>query len=149
MIQRRFTPGLLMAAVLALTIVSGGTVDAQRGGERKPSVSLRASPPVGISPLRVRLTAELRGGDDDFADFYCPTIEWDFGDDAMSGSSGDCEPFKPGVSQIQRRYTTEHVFRYFGDDRYTIRFTMKQGSRVVASTTTNVTVRGSLQDDFD
>ena len=148
MIQRRCAPGLLIA-VLALTMVSGGTINAQRDGEKKPSVSLRASPPVGISPLRVVLTAELRGGDDDFADFYCPTIEWDFGDDGVSGSSGDCAPYKAGESQIQRRYTTQHVFRYFGDDRYTIRFTMKQGSRTVASTTTNVTVRGTLQDDID
>ena len=146
--ERRCAPGLLLAA-LALTMVSGGTVDAQRDGEKKPSLSLRASPPVGISPLRVRLTAELRGGDDDFADFYCPTIEWDFGDDGISGSSEDCEPYKAGTSKIQRRYTTEHVFRYFGDDRYTIRFTMKQGSRVVSSATTNVTVRGTLQDDID
>ena len=148
MIQRRCAPGLLFAT-LALTVVSGGTVDAQRDGEKKPSVSLRASPPVGLSPLRVRLTVEIRGGDDDFADFYCPSIEWDFGDDAVSGSSEDCEPYKRGTSKIQRRYTTEHVFRYFGDDRYTVRFLMKQGSRVVSTATTNVTVRGSLQDEFD
>lgn len=148
MIERRFAPGLLMAA-LALTMVSVGTVDAQRDGEKKPSLSLRAAPPVGISPLRVRLTAELRGGDDDFADYYCPTVEWDFGDDAVSGSSGDCEPYQAGKSQIQRRYTTEHVFRYFGDERYTVRFTMKQGSRTVASTTTTVNIRGTLQDDID
>ena len=48
---------------------------------------------------------------------------------------------------FERRYTTEHTYRYEGN--YTARFKMKQGKRIVASTTVNVQVRGGARDDID
>jgi len=148
MIQRRCAPGLL-APVFALAVLFAGVADAQRD-DKKPSVSLKASPTIGFSPLKVRLTVEVRGGADDDADFYCPAIEWDFDDDLTSESYEDCEPHEPGKSSIRRYYSTEHVFREYGTgSTYTVRFRMKQGDRVVANASTNVTVRAGLRDDLD
>ena len=37
-------------------------------------------------------------------EFYCPGIEWDWGDGTESESSEDCEPYQAGVSTIKRRF---------------------------------------------
>src|SRR5712692_4647310 len=78
---------------------------------RRPKLTLRSQPMVAVTPARVVLTAELVGGSDDFEEYYCPTIEWDWGDDTRSESRTDCEPYEGGKSQIKRRYTVEHIFR--------------------------------------
>jgi hypothetical protein len=101
---------------------------------------------VGFTPLRVRVTVELRGGADDTEEFYCPTIEWDWGDELKSESSEDCDPYKAGSSTIRRRYSTEHTYRDAGS--FTLRFRMKQGNRVVGSTSTNIQVREGIRDDL-
>ena len=36
---------------------------------KKPSLSLRITPPVGFAPLKTRLVVDVRNGDDDFAEF--------------------------------------------------------------------------------
>ena len=59
---------------------------------KKPSLSLKITPPVGFAPLKTRLVVDVRNGDDDFADFYCPTVEWDWGDGTVSANSEDCDP---------------------------------------------------------
>jgi hypothetical protein len=146
MIQRRGALYVLVA-VLTLTLSPGRDAAAQRNEDRKPSVSLKATPPSGFTPLRVRLVVEVRGGADDFADFYCPAIEWEWGDDQTSESDEDCAPYEAGKSQIRRRYSTEHVYRDAGG--FTARFRLKQGDRVVANATTNVQVRPGIRDDFD
>ena len=66
---------------------------------------------IAMSPARVVLTAELVGGANDYEEFYCPTIEWDWGDGTQSESTSDCDPYEPGKSEIKRRFTVEHVFR--------------------------------------
>ncbi len=79
--------------------------------DKRPQLKLTARPPLGMSPQRVVLTAEIVGGPDDSEDFYCPTVEWDWGDFTQSESTADCEPYEPGKSSIKRRCTVEHVFR--------------------------------------
>ena len=136
-----------VTAVLALALTSGRVASAQRDGDdKKPSVSLKANPPVGFSPLRVRVSVDLKGGADDYADLYCPAVEWQWGDDVASENSGDCDPYKPGKSAIQRHYSAEHVYRQAGSYRLTLR--LKQKDRVIASGTANVQVRSGLRDDF-
>ena len=61
---------------------------------------------VGIAPARVVFTAELVGGADDFEEYYCPTIEWEWGDGTTSESNVDCAPYEAGKSAIRRRYTS-------------------------------------------
>ena len=75
---------------------------------------MRASPPVGFPPLRVVVTAEVKGGANDFQDFYCASVEWDWGDGTKSQSQIDCDPYEPGKSEIKRRYVEEHTFRGTG-----------------------------------
>ena len=85
---------LSLLAVLVVALTTGNATNAQRGDDKKPSLSLRATPPVGFSPLRVRLVVDVKGGADDYADFYCPSIEWDWGDAPARNPvlSGDIPP---------------------------------------------------------
>lgn len=138
---------LSLLAVLAVALATGSASSAQRSGDdKKPSLSLRATPPVGFSPLKVRFAVDVRGGADDYADFYCPAIEWDWGDGTVSGNSEDCDPYQAGKSTIKRRYSTEHVFRQPGT--WQVFFRLKQRDRVIAASSSNVQVRAGVRDEF-
>lgn len=116
----------------------------QDDGDQKPSLSLRATPPVGFSPLRVRVTVDVRGGADDYAEFYCPTIEWVWGDGTSSESSADCDPYVAGQTTIQRRWSAEHLFRQSGNFR--VIFRLKQKARQIATANANVQVRPGMRE---
>ena len=136
---------------IAVVFAACATVPVARGlaraeQDKKPSLSLKATPPVGFSPLRVRLVVDVRGGADDYDEFYCPGIEWAWGDGTESESSEDCEPFQAGVSAIKRRYSAEHVFRQAGT--YRVFFRLKQRDRIVAAASANVQVRAGVREDF-
>ena len=135
-----------ITAVLGLAIGFGAVVSAQKRDDKKPSVSLKVTPMAGFSPLRVRVSVDLKGGPDDFADLYCPSVEWDWGDDLNSGNSEDCSPYEAGKSEIKRHYSAEHVYRQAGNYRLNLR--LKQKNRVVASGSAMVDVRPGVQ-DFD
>jgi hypothetical protein len=136
---------LIAALILvgAETLVLGAP---QRDGDQKPSLSLRATPPVGFSPLRVRLAVDVSGGSDDYADFYCASVEWDWGDGTSSESSSDCDPYEAGKSTIRRRFTTEHVYRTQGN--YRIFFRLKQKNKIVGAVSANVQVRAGSGEGF-
>ena len=136
---------------IAVVLAACATVPVARGlagaeEDKKPSLSLKATPPVGFSPLRVRLVVDVRGGADDYDEFYCAGIEWAWGDGTESESSEDCEPYQAGVSTIKRRFSAEHVFRQAGT--YRVFFRLKQRDRVVAAASTNVQVRAGVREDF-
>jgi hypothetical protein len=137
-----------LAAVIAIALPSAQAWSAQRegGDDKKPSLALRANPPVGFSPLRVRLVVDARGGSDDYADFYCPTIEWDWGDGTSSENSADCDPYEAGKSTIQRRWSAEHVYRQSGN--FKVMFRIKQKNRAIAASTANVQVRAGMREGF-
>ena len=144
-----YSPRAACTLIAALILMDAGALvlDAQqRGGDQKPSLSLRATPPVGFSPLRVRLTVDVNGGADDYADFYCASVEWDWGDGTTSESSSDCDPYEAGKSTIRRRFTTEHVYRMQGN--YRIFFRLKQKNKVVGAASANVQVRAGSGDGF-
>ena len=61
---------------------------------KRPKISIKASPAMAISPARVVASADITGGPDDFEEFYCAAIEWDWGDDTKSTSSADCDPYE-------------------------------------------------------
>jgi hypothetical protein len=120
---------------------------------KKPSISLRANPPVGFSPLRVVLTVEIKGGANDYEDFYCASVEWDWGDDTRSESKADCDPYEAGKSEIKRRFVQEHTFRSLANDltgapgqptgptQFRVRFVLKQKNKVVGTGQTVVEIR--------
>ena len=106
---------------------------------KRPKFSLRAQPPVGVAPFRVVLTGELQGGADDFEEYYCPTIEWAWGDLTTSESTLDCEPYEAGKSQIKRRFTTEHTYRNEG--AYKVYLHLKRKDKLLASSSTTIQVQ--------
>jgi hypothetical protein len=137
-----------LAAALAISVPATRAWSAQRDGgdDKKPSLALRATPPVGFSPLRVRVVVDVRGGADDYADFYCPSIEWDWGDGTVSEARSDCDPYEAGKSSIQRRWSAEHVYRQGGG--YKVLFRLKQKGKTIASGTGNVQVRAGVREGF-
>jgi hypothetical protein len=110
-----------------------------REQERRPRLMLRAQPMAGIAPARIVFTAELTGGANDFEEYYCPTVVWEWGDDTQSESTLDCEPYEAGKSEIRRRFTVEHRFRRAGG--YKVFFRLKKRDKLVASATITVQVQ--------
>jgi hypothetical protein len=145
---RRAFPAILCAVAVGFGSFQSSTAAAGSDKKAKPSVAVRASPTVGFSPARMVLTAELKGGADDYEAFYCASVEWDWGDDTRSVFRADCEPYEAGKSEIKRRFVTEHVFNTSGD--YRVQFRLKQKNKVVGGGSTEVKIRPGIRDgQFD
>lgn len=135
---------LVAAACLALAAMAG-VARAQQNTQKdpkenpRPRIILRAQPLVAIAPARVVLTAELVGGANDFEEYYCPTVSWDWGDDTTSESTVDCEPYEAGKSEIRRRFTVQHVFRQEGSQK--VFFRLKRRNKEVGTAWVTVAVR--------
>ncbi|MGE0392618.1 MAG: hypothetical protein AB7I25_00165 [Vicinamibacterales bacterium] len=129
-------------AVLAFLLAHEGVPGAADEKNKKVSLSLKVTPSMGVAPVRVRASVEIKGGPNDNEDLYCPQLEWTWGDDTISESAADCEPYEAGRSTIQRRYSAEHTYRYGGLYKLTLR--LKQKDRVVAFTSTNLQIQGGL-----
>ena len=134
-----FCTGALLC--VAATVPSAQSADDKEKKEpKRPSLSLKAAPATGMVPVRVSATAELKGGDDDFQPYYCPAVEWNWGDGTVSETAVDCQPYEAGVSQLRRRYTAAHTYKRSGAFRISFRLKMKE--RVLISQTTMVRLLG-------
>jgi hypothetical protein len=136
----------LLAAAACLALVTAPEVARAKQNTSKdpkenprPRIVLRAQPLVAVAPARVVLTAELLGGANDFEEYYCPTISWDWGDDTTSESTADCEPYEAGKSEIKRRFTVQHIFRQEGSQK--VFFRLKRGKKEVGAAWVTVAVR--------
>jgi hypothetical protein len=129
----------LSLAIALLLPVTGGAADKDR-----PSISVKASPAIAFSPARVVVTADLKGGANDYEDFYCPSIEWEWGDGTTSNQEIDCDPYEAGKSQIKRRFTASKVFQQSGD--YRVQFRIKKKDKTIAVGTTDVRIRPGVGD---
>jgi hypothetical protein len=139
------TSGVAQALILAfsaLILVPSHALEAREQGNKKPSLSLKATPAISFAPARIVIVAEVKGGSNDFEDFYCPTVEWDWGDDTTSTVDSDCAPYSAGKSEIRRRYTVEH--RYKNAGAYKIILRLKKGEKIVAAANAQVQVRAGL-----
>ena len=137
-----------LAALLAPGLLGTGPLqasgaDAQEKG-KKPSLTLKATPPIAFSPARVRVVAEFRGGADDYQQYYCPTIEWDWGDGTVSENTVDCDPYEAGKSEIRRRFSAEHTYHQSGG--YKVYFRLKQKTKTVAAGSVSVRVRPGIRE---
>lgn len=137
----------LAAVVLALGAAPAAGQGDKGGGkpaDTRPKLTMRAAPSVGIAPTRVLFTAELLGGADDFEEYYCASVEWDWGDDTTSESNTDCEPYEAGKSTIRRRFTNNHTFQRSGNYKVSIR--LKRGDRQVATASANIQIRPGIRE---
>ena len=126
----------------ALLAVPSNALQAREQGTKKPSLSLKATPAVSFAPARIVVVAEVKGGADDFEEFYCPSVEWEWGDLTTSTAEADCEPYAAGKSEIKRRYTVEHRYKNPGGFKIVLR--LKKGNKIVATANTMVQVRAGL-----
>jgi hypothetical protein len=144
----RIVPAVLCAVALAFVATAlPEASDTAPDKNAKPSIKVKASPIVAFAPARVVLTAEVKGGANDYEEFYCPTVEWEFGDGTKAEATTDCDPYEAGKSEIKRRYTHDRVFRIPGD--FNVEFRLKQKNKTVATARTSIKVRPGLQDGFD
>lgn len=138
--SRSITTILCSAALLTAGALSSSAFAQDKREPKRPSLSLKATPGTGMVPVRISATAEFKGGDDDYQEYYCPTIEWNWGDGTISEASADCQPYEAGVSQIRRRYSVQHTYKRAG--AYRISFRLKLKDRVITSQTTQVRLLG-------
>ncbi len=129
-----------LAGLLLMLMLAAPAVLAQDEPKR-PKLSVRSSPAMAFAPAMVTLTAELKDGDDDFAEYYCATIEWDWDDGTRSESSDDCEPYEAGTSEIKRRYSIQHKYNIGGI--YNVQVRLKQRDKSVAIARTRITIRST------
>jgi hypothetical protein len=146
----RIWHALLIAGLCAapMSLAARGVTQDDKGAKDKhASLTLKASPSISFSPSRIMVSAELKGGSSDTDEYYCPSVEWDWGDDTQSESNVDCEPFQAGTSTIQRRWTASHTFNSGGQYRIVLR--LKRNNKVIATGNTSVQVRAGLRDQSD
>jgi hypothetical protein len=145
--MRSSVVALLMALALAAPSQAPGatkdTKETKDAKAKKPRLDLRGTPRFSFSPATILFTAELVGGDD-VEEYYCPELEWDWDDGGKSVKEGDCPPFEPGVTKIERRFTAEHTFAMAG--AYSVRLTLRRVGRDISKQTVTITVRPGLGD---
>src|SRR5215831_12020530 len=124
--------------VLALSLIAAVALSSGAPAEKKPKISVKANPSMGMSPVRVVVTADVSGGPNDNEEFYCAAVEWDWGDETRSSDAADCDPYVAGKSEIKRRFTADHVYRSAGE--YQVLFHLKKKDKTVVSGNTIVRV---------
>ncbi len=144
--KARASTGVLALMALAGVVVSAHPPTAvhseHRTAARRPALTIKASPSVGFAPSTFTFMAELRGGPDDYEEYYCPTVEWDWGDGTISSSTLDCNPYEAGKTTITRRYTMQRVFRAEGTFRIAVR--LMRGDKPLVESATSITVRAGV-----
>lgn len=127
--------GSALVPLLVMALAAPATAGDGRGA-KKPRLDLRASPRMALTPVDVLVVAELVGGDE-IEDFYCPAIEWEWGDGGRSAHEADCPPFQPGMA-MARRHSASHAYRQPGE--YSVRVTLRRVGRQLAAASTMVTI---------
>jgi len=142
---RRYAWACTMCLALSVTLVAAAQKDkdAKKEDAGRPQLRLKAQPVISMAPSRVVLTAELVGGPNDFEEYYCPTVEWDWGDGTLSDKTEDCAPYEAGKTEIKRRFTVEHVFRA---GAYHVTFRLKRRDKPIATAAVSIQVRPGLRD---
>ena len=146
--MNKLPPLMFVAICVVLSIgASGKESNRDQKDNGKASLSLRATPMMAFAPVRITLAAQLKGAASDTEDFYCPTVEWDWGDGTISESSSDCEPFQLNKSEIQKSFMTQHVYKTGG--QYEVRLLLKKADRVVAVASTSLNISRAINEIGD
>lgn len=142
----RFLPMLNRRSLVAVCILGLAAAAVSGASDKnKPSLNIRATPVSGFAPLKISVSVTLQGGANDYQDFYCPSVEWDWDDGTKSQEKIDCDPYEAGKSEIRRSYRAEHKYEFGGSD-FRVQFRLKQKNKTVASTSTTVRVQPGIRD---
>jgi hypothetical protein len=125
---------------VAVAVLScAGLAPAGDGGKpKRPQLDLRASPRVAFSPVEILITGQLKGGAE-LEEFYCPGLEWDWGDGTRSAHESDCAPYESGAA-LERFFSARHA--YGSPGAYNVRLTLRRADRTVAVASVAVNVHG-------
>ena len=138
---------LVLAALTASVIAQKSDKDQKENSDpQRPKITLKAQPMIAMAPARVVLTAELTGGSNDFEEYYCPTVAWEWDDGTQSEATSDCAPYEAGKSEIKRRFTVEHVFKTGSNRARRVTFRLKRRDKAVATASVSIQVRPGLRD---
>ncbi len=142
----RISPMLNRRSLVAVCVLGLAAATASGASDKnKPSLNIRATPVSGFAPLKISVSVTLQGGANDYQDFYCPSVEWDWDDGTKSQEKIDCDPYEAGKSEIRRSYRAEHKYE-FGGSEFRVQFRLKQKNKTVASTSTTVRVQPGIRD---
>jgi hypothetical protein len=130
----------LFAAGLLACALPGAAAEKDKG---KPHLELRSAPRFAFSPVNVLFTAELKGGGD-IEQYYCPEVEWEWGDGGKSVQESDCPPFVAGETKIDRRFTNYHEYRRAGNYRITV--SLRKADDTIAKTSVTLQVKPGIGD---
>jgi hypothetical protein len=131
-----------VVAFLALALAAPAIRAGEARKVKKPGLDVRAAPRMAFSPVNVFFTAELTGGDD-VEEFYCPEVQWEWGDGGKSVQEADCPPYEAGT-KIERRFTSEHEYKVAG--QYGIKVTLRHSGKSLVANSVQITVRAGLGD---
>jgi hypothetical protein len=118
--------------------------------DKKPKLTLKANPSMAISPANIHFAADLTGGANDDQEFYCPGVEWDWGDGTRSEESADCDAYVAGKTEITRHFSATHTYRVQEDPDtimqtdFRVQLRLKKSGKVIASAGTNLKVRPGI-----
>ncbi len=132
------------AATWAVVVLLGGGGLVAAGGKAetgKPHLDLRASPRMAFPPVNVFLVAELKGGTA-VEEFYCPGLEWDWGDGTRSSEESDCPPYHDGV-ELERFFSAHHA--YGAPGTYKVKLRMRRATHTVAEASVPIYVQGGRE----
>ena len=137
---------LVVYPVAAIAVMVATAMAAGKEENRKANLSLRLTPSIAFSPVKVSAVAELRGtpDSDEKALLYCAATEWDWGDGTRSEAQIDCEPYEEGRSALKRRYSAQHLYNESG--RYRVQLRLKRNNRILLTTNSNVQIRPGAQE---
>jgi len=125
-------------AAVAVLSCAGVAAAGDGGKPKKPQLDLRASPRVAFSPVEILITGQLKGGAE-LEEFYCPGLEWDWGDGTRSAHESDCAPYESGAA-LERFFSARHA--YGSPGAYNVRLTLRRANRTVAVASVAVNVHG-------
>ncbi len=105
----------LVALGVAAAFVCLGAGQEKEADRKKPELVLTVAPVIAFVPARIKFAVDIRDGADDYEEFYCASVQWDWDDGTTSEWSRDCDPYRPGKSQFQRHFSAVHNLRHGGE----------------------------------
>jgi hypothetical protein len=130
---------VLLALIAAAACLCLGAAQEKEADHKKPELVLRVAPVIAFVPARIKFSVDIVDGADDYVEFYCASIQWDWDDGTTSEWSRDCEPYRPGKTQFQRHFSAVH--NYDIAENYHPTFRLKKREKVVAQVSADIELR--------